>query len=66
MRNLARRPEHAQTVQQLNRRLFELLDETDGLYIPLYPDRGGVNNKRRQGGSRAADFPDDYYIAPKK
>jgi N-acetylglucosamine-6-sulfatase len=65
VRNLARRPEHAQTVRDLNRRLFEVLAATDGLYIPLYPDRGGVNNSRRQGGSRAADFPADYYIAPK-
>lgn len=64
-RNLVGRPEHAQTARDLNRRLFEVLAETNGLYIPLYPDRGGVNNSRRRGGSRAADFPADYYIAPK-
>jgi N-acetylglucosamine-6-sulfatase len=64
-RNLVGRPDHAQTVRDLNRRLFEVLAETNGLYIPLYPDRGGVNNSRRRGGSRAADFPADYYIAPK-
>jgi N-acetylglucosamine-6-sulfatase len=64
-RNLARRPEHATTVRDLNRRLFEVLAETNGLYIPLYPDRGGMNNLRRQGGSRGADFPADYYVAPK-
>ena len=65
MRNLARRPEHEKTVRDLNARLFEMLTETDGLYIPLYPDRGGLNNSRRRGGSRSADFPPDYYIAPK-
>jgi N-acetylglucosamine-6-sulfatase len=64
-RNLARRPEHANTVRDLNARLFEMLAETDGLYIPLYPDRGGVNNSRRQGGSRAADFPAEFYNARK-
>lgn len=64
-RNLARQPEHAKTVRDLNVRLFEMLAESNGLYIPLYPDRGGVNNSRRQGGSRGADFPADYYIAPK-
>ncbi|HXW04450.1 MAG TPA: sulfatase [Vicinamibacterales bacterium] len=63
--NLARRPGHAQTVRDLNRRLFEILAQTDGLYIPLYPDRGGVSNLRRAGGSRAADFPADYYVAPR-
>lgn len=64
-RNLARRPEHAKTVRDLNGRLFDMLSETNGLYIPLNPDRGGVNNSRRQGGSRGADFAADYYVAPK-
>jgi N-acetylglucosamine-6-sulfatase len=64
-RNLARRPEHATIVRDLNARLFQMLAETDGLYIPLYPDTGGMNNSRRQGGSRAADFPADFYIAPR-
>jgi N-acetylglucosamine-6-sulfatase len=64
-RNLAHRPEHVDTLRDLNARLFEMLAETDGLYIPLYPDRGGMNNSRRQGGSRAADFPADFYIAPR-
>ncbi|MGB2717450.1 MAG: sulfatase [Vicinamibacterales bacterium] len=64
-RNLARRTEHATTVRDLNTRLFETLAKTNGLYIPLYPDRGGVNSSRRQGGPRGADFPADYYVAPK-
>jgi N-acetylglucosamine-6-sulfatase len=63
--NLAGRSEHATTVRDLNRRLFEMLAATNGLYIPLYPDRGGVNNARRKGGSRGADFPAEYYVAPK-
>ena len=63
-RNLIRSPEHAQVARDLNRRLFEVLAETDGLYIPLYPDRGGVNNARRQGGGRGTDFPADYYRPP--
>jgi N-acetylglucosamine-6-sulfatase len=63
--NLAGRSEHATTVRDLNRRLFEMLAATNGLYIPLYPDRGGVNNARRKGGSRGAAFPAEYYVAPK-
>jgi len=27
------------------------------MYIPLQPDRGGVNNLRRTSGSSAAEFP---------
>jgi N-acetylglucosamine-6-sulfatase len=37
--------------------LFETLGSTDGMYIPLYPDRGGQQNLRRRGGSKAAEFP---------
>ncbi len=64
MRNLAGAREHASTVADLNRRLFEVLEATGGLYIPLNPDRGGINGARRQGGPRAVDFPAERYIAP--
>lgn len=63
-RNLALAPEHAGTVRSLNTRLFELLAETGGLYIPLYPDRGSVANARRRGGAPAADFPPAFYRDP--
>ena len=62
--NLIARPEHAATVRDLNRRLFALLAATDGMYIPLYPDHGAPQNKRRQGGSTAADFPARFYTPP--
>jgi hypothetical protein len=34
------------------------------MYIPLYPDRGFTANKRREGGSTAADFPKGFYQKP--
>jgi hypothetical protein len=43
-------------IKDFNRKLFEQLQETKGMYIQLYPDRGGQKNLRRGGGSRAADF----------
>jgi N-acetylglucosamine-6-sulfatase len=60
-KNLIFSPEHREVVQKMNRELFTLLRETDGMYIPLQPDRGGVNNLRRATGSRPADFPPQFY-----
>jgi len=37
--------------------LFDTLAETNGLSIPIYPDRGGSQNLRNAAGSKPADFP---------
>jgi N-acetylglucosamine-6-sulfatase len=63
-RNLVADPAHAETVRTLNTQLFSLLEQTAGMYIPLYPDRGFTANKRREGGSTAADFPKGFYMKP--
>jgi hypothetical protein len=34
------------------------------MYIPLQPDRGGVNNLRRKGGAKPADFPRQFMSEP--
>ena len=57
IKNLVRSPAHKQVLSKLNDHLFAALKSTDGMYIPLQPDRGGVNNLRRADGSPAADFP---------
>lgn len=59
--NLIQQPEHAETVRDLNRRLFRMLEETGGLYIPLYPDRGGSQNLRLDTRGHGHDFPDWFY-----
>jgi N-acetylglucosamine-6-sulfatase len=63
-RNLIRDPQHATRVRDMNRELFRILEETQGLYIPLYPDRPGGQNLRRPDGPRAADFPAEFYVKP--
>ena len=63
-KNLIFSAEHQQVVQQLNKQLFDTLKDTDGLYIPLQPDRGGVNNLRRPGGAKPADFPSQFMRGP--
>jgi N-acetylglucosamine-6-sulfatase len=56
-KNLVRDSDHQQIVNKLNGQLFATLKSTDGMYIPLQADRGGVNNLRRADASPAADFP---------
>jgi N-acetylglucosamine-6-sulfatase len=62
-RNLVASSSHQQIVKDLNRRLFQILEQTQGLSIPLYPDRGPQFNLRRAGGSRVADFPPEWMRA---
>ncbi|MBA4149693.1 MAG: sulfatase [Verrucomicrobia bacterium] len=56
-RNLIRSPEHKQVVAKMNKQMFDILEETDGMYMPLNRDRGGQNNLRSEDGSETADFP---------
>lgn len=51
---------HQATVKQMNQQLFETLKQSAGMYIPLYPDRGGVNRLRRKGGAKEAEFPPQF------
>lgn len=51
---------HQDTVKQMNQQLFDTLKTSAGMYIPLYPDRGGSNRLRRKGGSGTADFPPQF------
>ena len=60
-RNLIRDPAHRDAATRLNAQLFETLQATGGLYIPLAPDRGNAQNLRRPGGSKAADFPEVFF-----
>jgi N-acetylglucosamine-6-sulfatase len=62
MHNLAYTPEHAARARQLSDRLFAVLGETNGLAIPLYPDRGAVTGLR--DSEQAAPFPPVFVTAP--
>jgi N-acetylglucosamine-6-sulfatase len=46
MHNLIDSPEHQKLIKQLNNRMFEWLEKTDGMLIPLRRDRGNQQNKR--------------------
>ncbi|MEE8218413.1 MAG: sulfatase/phosphatase domain-containing protein, partial [Vicinamibacteria bacterium] len=62
-RNLIASPEHREIAAEMNRRLFEILEETDGMSIPLSPDRGRKQNLRRPDLAVPAPFPPPL-IAP--
>ncbi|MDO8541955.1 MAG: sulfatase [Opitutaceae bacterium] len=66
-RNLIYSAEHAPIVRRLNARLFEVLQETGGMSIPLQPDRGQPSNLRNADGAKPAVFPKEMMRkAPKK
>lgn len=62
--NLINDPAHAETVTELNARLFALLKETGGEEMPLQPDRGTKFLHRKKGGLESAPFPDWFYREP--
>ncbi len=64
-RNLITSPQHREVVDKLRPQLFEILKETAGMYIPLYPARFGQQNLRREGGQKAAEFPPHLISRPK-
>ena len=48
---------HQPVVRSMRARLFELLEQSHGMSIPLYPDTGFRADRRHPGRSKAADFP---------
>lgn len=56
-RNLIFKPELQPLISQMRNRLFEILEQTGGMSMPLYPDRGRSQNRRSPTRSKAAEFP---------
>jgi N-acetylglucosamine-6-sulfatase len=65
-RNLIFSEQHRPAAKAMRKRLFEILQKTDGMKMPLYPDRGSQQNHRNPNASHAADFPPEFYQIPKK
>ena len=62
--NLIRSPQHRQQKQEMEDRLYAMIDELGGMDIPMNPPRGGSQNKRlrSRNGDHAADFPVDFVV----
>ncbi len=56
-RNLIASPQHRALAQKFNKLLFDSLESTGGMYIPLFRDRGEPQVLRRTRGSQPGAFP---------
>ena len=57
MRNLFVDPADLRAANSMRQELFDRLQQTGGMSIPMRPDRGRSMNLRRASGSKPADFP---------
>ena len=64
--NLISKPELAGVVKEMSAKLFYILEKTDGMSMPLYPDRGGVSDQRHPDRSKRADFPEVFLGKPRR
>jgi N-acetylglucosamine-6-sulfatase len=62
--NLIFSEKHQPVVQQMRERLFQMLEESGGMQMPLWPDRGRSQNLRNPSGSKAAEFPEELRRKP--
>ncbi len=54
--NLINVPDHAERIAAMNARLFQILEETSGMDLPLVGDRGTKFHHRKTGGTKGAPF----------
>ncbi len=64
-RNLIFSEKHQPVIKEMRDRLFKTLEETGGLSMPLWPDRGGQNSLRNPDASKGSDFPPELVRRPK-
>ncbi|SEJ57218.1 N-acetylglucosamine-6-sulfatase [Sphingomonas sp. OV641] len=64
--NLLARPGHEYLAERMSAKLFRLLEETNGMQIPLSADAGERNELRDPKGSGMAPFPPRFFRPPAK
>lgn len=65
-RNLIFSTEHQPVIRDMRERLFAMLERTNGMQMPLYPDRGAQSDLRDPRKSHAADFAPELYAPPRR
>ncbi|HXJ39250.1 MAG TPA: sulfatase/phosphatase domain-containing protein, partial [Bryobacteraceae bacterium] len=63
-RNLIFDERYAPVVKEMREHLFDVLEQSGGMNIPLQRDRGNQSNKRNPAKKRATDFPAEMYGRP--
>ena len=64
-RNLIDSARHQAIVKEMRERLFDILERTNGMNIPLQRDKGAQMNKRNPEKDKAAEFPKEFQGKPK-
>jgi N-acetylglucosamine-6-sulfatase len=64
LHNLIIEPHYAEIRERMKKQLFTLLTESDGLRVPLLPDRGRQFYHRHPGRANQGPFPDWFYQKP--
>lgn len=62
--NLLARPGHEDMAERMSARLFDLLEKSDGMQIPLSRDAGERNELRDPKGPAQAPFPPRFFRPP--
>ena len=55
--NLVGDPQHQKVAKELKQQMFQMLQETAGMTIPLFEDRDAQSNRRLESGTPPATFP---------
>jgi N-acetylglucosamine-6-sulfatase len=63
-RNLIFSEQHKATIAEMRTKLFDILEQTNGMNIPLQRDRGGQSGLRHPDRSKAAEFPNEVRRKP--
>ena len=61
LHNLINAPQHQELIKELKDRLFTELEQTGGMQVPLYRDRGNSQNLRLKSRDQANEFPEWLY-----
>lgn len=64
-RNLINSENHKAIAAEMRKRLFEVLEQTGGMNIPLQPDGGSQQSLRNPDKAKPADFPPQFIGRPK-
>jgi len=65
-RNLIFSEKHQAIVAAMRERLFDVLERSNGMNIPLQRDKGKQMNLRNPGKDKAAEFPKEFEGKPKQ
>jgi N-acetylglucosamine-6-sulfatase len=55
--NLISNPKHQDVLKAMNKQMFDIMESSGAMQIPLYRDSGPQNNKRNPDKSKPAAFP---------